>query len=177
MSRRKPPVCLHQEITLTLTGQSHTGDGVGKYEGFAVFVPGGIAGDGSRQSDESQADLRPCPHRSHFERKSGPGDTAVSDFRPLRRLSIATPGVRRPVKDESPPRAGQPRAHRSIERGLGLTMRNCSSISCSRPVNLRADSNFKLRLALPSSVLRYPRYSSVTLMPYLPVRAASFTFA
>lgn len=45
MSRRKPPVCLHQEITLTLTGQSHTGDGVGKYEGFAVFVPGGIAGE------------------------------------------------------------------------------------------------------------------------------------
>ncbi|QKG83636.1 23S rRNA (uracil(1939)-C(5))-methyltransferase RlmD [Kroppenstedtia pulmonis] len=45
MAKRIPPVRTGDQITLTITGQSHTGDGVGKHEGFTVFVPLAIAGE------------------------------------------------------------------------------------------------------------------------------------
>lgn len=45
MSKPKPPVQPGERITLPITGQSHTGDGVGKYKGFTVFVPLAIAGE------------------------------------------------------------------------------------------------------------------------------------
>jgi 23S rRNA (uracil1939-C5)-methyltransferase len=41
----KPPVTTGEIIELTVTGQSHTGDGVGKYEGFTVFVPLALRGE------------------------------------------------------------------------------------------------------------------------------------
>lgn len=45
MSKRKPPVKQQQRIELTISGQSHTGAGVGKYEGFTVFVDRAIPGE------------------------------------------------------------------------------------------------------------------------------------
>lgn len=45
MSKPKPPVQPGERITIPITGQSHTGDGVGKYKGFTVFVPLAIAGE------------------------------------------------------------------------------------------------------------------------------------
>ncbi len=45
MLKPKPPVQPGERITLPITGQSHTGDGVGKYKGFTVFVPLVIAGE------------------------------------------------------------------------------------------------------------------------------------
>jgi len=45
MPKQKPPVQPGDRIQLTLTGQTHTGDGVGKYDGFTVFVPLTVAGE------------------------------------------------------------------------------------------------------------------------------------
>ncbi|WP_044642012.1 23S rRNA (uracil(1939)-C(5))-methyltransferase RlmD [Risungbinella massiliensis] len=42
MSRREVPVQLGEKVTLTITGLAHNGAGVGKYEGFTIFVPGTI---------------------------------------------------------------------------------------------------------------------------------------
>ncbi len=39
------PVRPGQEIELEVTGLGHSGEGVARYEGFTVFVPGGIPGD------------------------------------------------------------------------------------------------------------------------------------
>ena len=39
------PVHTGQRIELTITGFSHSGEGVGKYEGFTLFVPFAAAGE------------------------------------------------------------------------------------------------------------------------------------
>ncbi|BCJ87099.1 23S rRNA (uracil(1939)-C(5))-methyltransferase RlmD [Effusibacillus dendaii] len=39
------PVEKNQYIELDITGQGHEGEGIGRYEGFAVFVPGAIRGE------------------------------------------------------------------------------------------------------------------------------------
>jgi 23S rRNA (uracil1939-C5)-methyltransferase len=41
----KPPIQQKQKIELEVTGLSHNGAGVGKYEGFTVFVPMAIPGE------------------------------------------------------------------------------------------------------------------------------------
>lgn len=66
MSRPKTPVPVRtgQHIELTITGLGHTGEGVGKYEGFTVFVPGALPGEtvaarvGKVQKTYSYADLK-----------------------------------------------------------------------------------------------------------------------
>jgi 23S rRNA (uracil1939-C5)-methyltransferase len=45
MSQQKPPVVPGQVIQLKIEGQSHTGDGIGRVNGFAVFVPQAVAGE------------------------------------------------------------------------------------------------------------------------------------
>mgnify|MGYP001466621041 CR=1 FL=1 len=45
MSKHKRPVHHYQKLRLHITGQSHSGDGVGKVDGFTVFVPGGVQGE------------------------------------------------------------------------------------------------------------------------------------
>ncbi|PTX60783.1 23S rRNA m(5)U-1939 methyltransferase [Melghirimyces profundicolus] len=45
MPKLKPPVEPGERIQVEITGQSHTGDGVGKVEGFTVFIPLAIAGE------------------------------------------------------------------------------------------------------------------------------------
>ncbi len=39
------PVRKNQMIELYITGQGHEGEGVGKYEGYALFVPGALSGE------------------------------------------------------------------------------------------------------------------------------------
>jgi len=39
------PVEKHQEILLDISGITHSGDGVGRHQGLAVFVPGAVPGD------------------------------------------------------------------------------------------------------------------------------------
>ncbi|MFC4770039.1 23S rRNA (uracil(1939)-C(5))-methyltransferase RlmD [Effusibacillus consociatus] len=39
------PVQKNQSIELEITGQGHEGEGVGRYEGFTIFVPGAIKGE------------------------------------------------------------------------------------------------------------------------------------
>lgn len=39
------PVQKNQTVELDITGQGHEGEGVGRHEGFTVFVPGAIAGE------------------------------------------------------------------------------------------------------------------------------------
>jgi 23S rRNA (uracil1939-C5)-methyltransferase len=43
--KQKPPVTTGQIIELDITGQAHDGAGVGKYEGFTVFVPLTVPGE------------------------------------------------------------------------------------------------------------------------------------
>ncbi len=42
---KKPPVMAGERRTVEITGLSHAGEGVGRVENFAVFVPGAIPGD------------------------------------------------------------------------------------------------------------------------------------
>jgi len=41
----KQPVQTGQKVELTITGYSHSGEGVGKYEGFTLFVPFAVLGE------------------------------------------------------------------------------------------------------------------------------------
>ncbi len=41
----KPPVRKNQEIQLHIEGLSHEGEGVGRFDGFTLFVPGSVPGD------------------------------------------------------------------------------------------------------------------------------------
>ncbi|OYD06949.1 23S rRNA (uracil(1939)-C(5))-methyltransferase RlmD [Paludifilum halophilum] len=45
MTPKKPPVRPGETITLEIHGNSHTGDGVGRFEGFTVFVPQTVSGE------------------------------------------------------------------------------------------------------------------------------------
>lgn len=45
MNNKKPPVTVGQEIELSITGMGHDGVGVGKVEGFTVFVPYAVPGE------------------------------------------------------------------------------------------------------------------------------------
>ena len=42
---RQPPLQAGEQRTMEITGLGHAGEGVGRIEGFAVFVPGAIPGD------------------------------------------------------------------------------------------------------------------------------------
>jgi 23S rRNA (uracil1939-C5)-methyltransferase len=42
---KKPPVRKDQEIHLHIEGLNHEGEGVGRFEGFTVFIPGTVPGD------------------------------------------------------------------------------------------------------------------------------------
>lgn len=44
----KPPVQVNQSIELTITGFGNHGTGVGRYQGFAIFVPQAIPGERAR---------------------------------------------------------------------------------------------------------------------------------
>ncbi|MDR6225791.1 23S rRNA (uracil(1939)-C(5))-methyltransferase RlmD [Desmospora profundinema] len=45
MKQRQPPVDPGDRITIDIDNQSHTGDGVGKVNGFTVFVPSALPGE------------------------------------------------------------------------------------------------------------------------------------
>jgi len=45
LARNVLPIEKHQEIILEINGITHSGEGVGRYEGLAVFVPGAVSGD------------------------------------------------------------------------------------------------------------------------------------
>ena len=40
-----PPVKVGQKVTLTITGITHAAEGVGKYQGYTIFVPDALPGD------------------------------------------------------------------------------------------------------------------------------------
>ncbi len=42
---RNAPVSVHQQLEIDISGLSHSGEGVGRYQGFTVFVPQGVPGD------------------------------------------------------------------------------------------------------------------------------------
>ena len=42
---RRPPVEIGERRTVEITGMGHAGEGVGRINDFAVFVPGAIPGD------------------------------------------------------------------------------------------------------------------------------------
>ncbi|HZG86228.1 23S rRNA (uracil(1939)-C(5))-methyltransferase RlmD [Paenibacillus sp.] len=44
-ARRELPVALHDLIELDIAGLAHEGEGVGRYEGFTLFVPGALPGE------------------------------------------------------------------------------------------------------------------------------------
>lgn len=68
------PVQRGETIDLEITGLAHGGDGVGRYEGFAVFVPGAAPGDTLRvrvtevkksyARGEAVKVMAPSPHRT-----------------------------------------------------------------------------------------------------------------
>ncbi|MBO8169191.1 MAG: 23S rRNA (uracil(1939)-C(5))-methyltransferase RlmD [Thermoanaerobacteraceae bacterium] len=41
----KPPVSKGQQVKLTITDLTHEGEGVGRYQGFTLFVPGALPGE------------------------------------------------------------------------------------------------------------------------------------
>lgn len=43
--KREAPVSIHQQLEIDITGLNHSGEGVGRYQGFTLFVPGGTPGD------------------------------------------------------------------------------------------------------------------------------------
>jgi 23S rRNA (uracil1939-C5)-methyltransferase len=43
--KRKPPVQPGQVLEYTIDGLAHNGSGVGKYQGFTLFVPMAIPGE------------------------------------------------------------------------------------------------------------------------------------
>ena len=43
--RREAPVSIHQQLEIDITGLNHSGEGVGRYQGFTLFVPGGVPED------------------------------------------------------------------------------------------------------------------------------------
>ena len=45
MTKRLPPVQRNDDITLTIHGLGSEGQGIGKYEGFTVFVPFALPGE------------------------------------------------------------------------------------------------------------------------------------
>ena len=47
-TKKKPPVKRGQVIEILITDVSKKGDGVGKIEGFAVFVPGAGKGESAK---------------------------------------------------------------------------------------------------------------------------------
>lgn len=42
---RNAPVTIHQLLEIDITGLSHSGEGVGRHQGFTIFVPQGVPGD------------------------------------------------------------------------------------------------------------------------------------
>jgi len=44
-ARRELPVALHDVIELDIAGLAHEGEGVGRYDGFTLFVPGALPGE------------------------------------------------------------------------------------------------------------------------------------
>jgi len=70
---RTPPLASGQMVTLTVEDLGHSGEGVGRWEGFTVFVPGGVPGDQVEvritevKKNYARAALRqvavPSPHR------------------------------------------------------------------------------------------------------------------
>ncbi|WP_309121589.1 23S rRNA (uracil(1939)-C(5))-methyltransferase RlmD [Paenibacillus sp.] len=44
-ARRELPVALHDVIELDIVGLAHEGEGVGRHEGFTLFVPGALPGE------------------------------------------------------------------------------------------------------------------------------------
>ncbi|MFZ5647569.1 MAG: 23S rRNA (uracil(1939)-C(5))-methyltransferase RlmD [Bacillota bacterium] len=45
MAKKELPVKIGEKISLEINGVTHSGEGVGRYRGVAVFVPGGAPGD------------------------------------------------------------------------------------------------------------------------------------
>ncbi|PTM56486.1 23S rRNA (uracil(1939)-C(5))-methyltransferase RlmD [Desmospora activa] len=45
MSKSNPPVKPGDQLTIEIDNQSHTGDGVGKVDGFTIFVPSSLPGE------------------------------------------------------------------------------------------------------------------------------------
>ncbi len=45
MSKTTLPLKINEKISLAITGLTHNGEGVGKWHGFAVFVPGALPGE------------------------------------------------------------------------------------------------------------------------------------
>ncbi|HLR71086.1 MAG TPA: TRAM domain-containing protein, partial [Pseudogracilibacillus sp.] len=45
MTKRKPPVKKNQTITLTFEDLTSEGSGVGKVDGYPIFVPYGLPGE------------------------------------------------------------------------------------------------------------------------------------
>ncbi|UNC92460.1 23S rRNA (uracil(1939)-C(5))-methyltransferase RlmD [Candidatus Contubernalis alkaliaceticus] len=43
--KRSVPVTIAQQLEIDITGLNHFGEGVGRYQGFTLFIPGGIPGD------------------------------------------------------------------------------------------------------------------------------------
>ncbi len=43
--KRSVPVTIDQQLEIDITGLNHSGEGVGRYQGFTLFIPGGIPGD------------------------------------------------------------------------------------------------------------------------------------
>src|SRR5699024_12240463 len=45
MAKKKPPVKKNDIVTLSFQDLTHEGNGVGKVEGYSLFVPGGLPGE------------------------------------------------------------------------------------------------------------------------------------
>ena len=45
MTMELAPVKVGQEVTVEINGYAHQGEGVGRFKGFTVFVPGALDGE------------------------------------------------------------------------------------------------------------------------------------
>ena len=61
--KQKPPVTKNQLVTLSIDGYGSEGQGVGRVDGYAVFVPGALPGE--------MVQVRILKPLSHFDALSG----------------------------------------------------------------------------------------------------------
>ena len=103
------PVRKGEEVEVRIDSLAYGGNGVGRLDGFVVFVRGGLPGDLVRaRATKVKRGFAEATRTELLEPGPGPGRGAVQALRDVRRLPVPGPRVRAPGRGEA--RAGTRRA-------------------------------------------------------------------